>query len=228
VTSSKSPLLVYGGSFDPIHNGHLAAFWQAAAALGAVEARLLPCFISPLKERVFSTPAQRCQLLQLVVDALNTRSSGTQFSLDLRELAVAEPSFTWRTLAALRAEEGAFRPIIWLMGMDAWQHLTQWQHWQQLTDYAHLLIALRPGPKPSLSAEQLAWAAPRIRTTTELSQSPAGGISQMNNAELAIAASDIRQQITQGLRPVGLLPEAVEQWIFQHNLYVNPPQTDTL
>lgn len=219
---------MYGGSFDPVHNGHVALFWRAAMALKAREARLLPCFISPLKSQVFSGTTQRCQLLQLVVDGLNARASTTQFSLDTREIAVNGPSFTCDTLAALRQQEGANRPIIWLLGMDAWQQLSQWRNWQQLTDYAHLLIALRPGFDPDVSTEQFTWAQSRRRDLNELAHSPCGGIAQMDNALLAIAASDIRQQIAQGLRPVGLLPETVEQWIHQQGLYVNSSQTDTL
>lgn len=225
---TQGPLLVYGGSFDPVHNGHVAVFWQAAMALKASEARLLPCFLSPLKNQIFSSPAERCLLLQLVVDGLNARTSTTRFSVDQRELAVTAPSFTCATLAALRQEQGMQRPIIWLLGMDAWQQLSQWRNWQQLTDYAHLLIARRADFEFDVNTEQLAWAQPRSRELKELTQTPCGGISQMDNALLAIAASRIREHIAQGIRPVGLLPEAVEQWIYQQGLYVNSSQTDTL
>jgi nicotinate-nucleotide adenylyltransferase len=228
MTAAISPLLVYGGSFDPVHNGHVAVFWRAAMELKASDACLLPCFISPLKSQIFSSTTQRCHLLQLVVDGLNACSSATVFSLDTRELAVNGPSFTCDTLAALRQQAGANRPIIWLLGMDAWQQLSQWRNWQQLTDYAHLLIALRPGFDLDANTEQMAWAHSRRRDLNELAHAPCGGISQMNNALLSIAASDIRQQIAQGLRPVGLLPDAVEQWIYQQGLYVNSSQTDTL
>jgi nicotinate-nucleotide adenylyltransferase len=228
VIHSAGPLLIYGGSFDPVHNGHLAVFWRAAMELKASEARLLPCFLSPLKRQTHSTSQQRCQLLSLVVDALNARASTTIFSVDQRELAVNGPSFTCDTLADLRRVEGALRPIIWLLGMDAWQQLTLWRNWQQLTDFAHLLIALRPGFSPDINNEQLAWLQPRQRALPELAQSPCGGVGQLDNALLAISASRIRQQIAQGMRPVGLLPDAVEVQIHQQGLYLNSSQTDTL
>lgn len=196
--------------------------------LNASEARLLPCFLSPLKNQTFSTAGQRRQLLSLVVDGLNARNSATWFSLDERELTVQGPSFTCDTLASLRRDEGGERPIIWLLGMDAWQQLTHWRNWQNLTEHAHLLIALRPGFEAQIGSEQLAWLQPRLRSLTELAQTPFGGVGQLDNALLAISASRIRQQIAQGLRPVGLLPDSVELQIHQQGLYLNSPQTDTL
>lgn len=224
---ADSPLLVYGGSFDPVHNGHVAAFWLAANLLGAGEARLMPCFLSPLKRQAFSTPAQRCGLLQLVVDGLNARPSQCEFRLDQREVATNQPSFTCDTLASVRREQGPRRPIIWLLGADAWQQLTHWRAWQSLTDYAHLLIAQRPGAEAIDPALQ-AWAQARHMPLAQLAHSPAGGVAHMNNALLAISASHIRQHITQGLRPVGLVPEAVEERIYQQGLYLNSYSTDTL
>ncbi|HRH75959.1 MAG TPA: nicotinate (nicotinamide) nucleotide adenylyltransferase [Cellvibrionaceae bacterium] len=225
---THSPLLVYGGSFDPVHNGHVAAFWLAAHLVGAGEARLLPCFLSPLKSQVFTSVEQRCALLQLVVASLNQRPGPCRFSLDRREISIHAPSFTCETLAALRREEGEQRPIIWLLGDDAWQQLSRWRAWPSLTEFAHLLIAQRPGCSAPLEPAQIAWAAARTRPITQLGLSPCGGIAHMNNALLAIAASDIRQQISQGIRPVGLVPEAVEAQIYQQGLYLNSYQTDTL
>lgn len=218
---TQSPLLVYGGSFDPVHNGHVAAFWLAAHLLGAGEARLLPCFLSPLKSQVFTAPEQRCALLQLVVDGLNQRSSACRFSLDQREISVDAPSFTCDTLAALRKEQGETRPIIWLLGDDAWQQLPQWRHWQSLTDFAHLLIAGRPGVETPTDPTLTAWATPRQCAVAQLGLSPNGGIAHMNNVLLAISASHIRTQIQQGVRPLGLLPDAVEARIYQQGLYLN-------
>ncbi|HMY39763.1 MAG TPA: nicotinate (nicotinamide) nucleotide adenylyltransferase [Marinagarivorans sp.] len=218
---TQSPLLVYGGSFDPVHNGHVAAFWLAAHLLNAGEARLLPCFLSPLKSQVFTTPEQRCALLQLVVTGLNQRSSACLFSLDRREIEIDGPSFTCDTLAALRQEQGETRPIIWLLGDDAWRQLPQWRHWQRLTEFAHLLIAARPGVEAPIEPAQTAWAAARQCALAQLGLSPSGGIAHMNNALLAISASHIRTQIQQGVRPLGLLPDAVEERIYQQGLYLN-------
>lgn len=225
---TDSPLLVYGGSFDPVHNGHLAAFWLAANLLGAGEARLLPCFLSPLKSQAYTSPEQRSALLQLVVNGLNQRPGTCRFSLDRREISINAPSFTCDTLAALRREQGEQRPIIWLLGDDAWQQLAQWRAWQTLTEFAHLLIARRPGCEVPIEPAQAAWAVERVRPLAQLGLSPHGGIAHMNNALLAISASQIRQQITQGLRPVGLVPEAVEERIYQQGLYLNSYSTDTL
>jgi nicotinate-nucleotide adenylyltransferase len=220
VANNVGPLLLYGGSFDPVHNGHIAAFWQAAMQVGAVEARFIPCFISPLKSQSYCSVQQRCDLLSLVVDGLNARASGVHFKLDPRELIHSGPSYTCDTLASIRQEEGPRRTIIYLLGRDAWLQLPMWRAWQTLTDFAHLLIAQRPGDSAPVNVQQQAWANERMSTLNELAGSPQGAISQLDNALLAISATQIRQHITQGLRPVGCVPDAVELQIYQ-GLYKN-------
>lgn len=219
MANNLGPLLVYGGSFDPVHNGHIAAFWQAAMQVGAVEARFIPCFLSPLKSQSFCSPQQRCELLSLVVDGLNERGSKVEFKVDTRELSHTGPSYTCDTLAAIRQEEGPKRCIIYLLGWDAWLQLPKWRSWQSLTDFAHLLIAQRPGDTDPVDVQQQAWALGRMCNLNELAGRPHGAISQLDNALLAISATQIRQHITQGLRPVGFVPDAVELRIHQQGLY---------
>ncbi len=213
-------ILVYGGSFDPVHLGHVRLFWQARWQLAAQVCRWLPAGQSPLKDKPGASAEQRLAMLQLASASLNAAAGTQGFEVDDRELRRPGPSFTCDTLAELRQELGAECPLVWLMGMDAWQQLSQWRHWQQLTDWAHLLLLERPGHW-QCPAPQAQWAQARLCSLAELQQCPSGGIGLLGNSPLGIASRDIRQQIAQGLRPVGLVPEAVEQYIQAQGLYFN-------
>jgi nicotinate-nucleotide adenylyltransferase len=225
VTSSQArPLvLLYGGSFDPVHLGHVRVFWEAAWRLKATAAHWLPCYQSPLKARTPAAPEHRLAMLQLVCEELNTAAGAARFSVDPREVHRTGASYTWETLAQWRRELGPDARLVWLMGMDSWNQLSQWQQWTSLTDYAHLLVLQRPGQCASPSPEQQEWAQDKWAESLQALQDQSCGlIYALKNSLLAIASAGIRDDIARGLAPVGLVPSAIQSYLHQHRLYQEP------
>ena len=150
----SSPLRVfYGGSFDPVHNGHLAIARAARDALHA-EVALVPAADPPHKDATHADADQRAQLLALAIDG----ERGLR--VDPRELHRAGPSYTVDTLAELRAEAGAGAPLAWLIGADSLLQLHTWHRWRELFDLAHIVAVQRPGAE--VDAARLREQAPQV------------------------------------------------------------------
>ncbi|GAE57491.1 hypothetical protein XPR_4126, partial [Xanthomonas arboricola pv. pruni MAFF 301420] len=134
--------LYYGGTFDPVHLGHLAIACAARDELGAL-VHLVPAADPPHRPAPGATAAQRARMLELAL------ADTPGLALDTRELQRASrdraPSYTVDTLRALRAELGPTTPIAWLLGADAFVGLSSWHQWEDLFELAHFVIAARPG-----------------------------------------------------------------------------------
>ena len=139
------PLALFGGTFDPVHLGHLSVAWEAAELLDA-EVRLLPASIPPHRQPPIASAAQRVAILRA---ALQDQS---RLSLDTRELDREGPSFTVDTLTGLRAEQGT-RPLVLLIGADAFANLASWDRWRELFEVAHIGVLSRPGVSSILPPE---------------------------------------------------------------------------
>lgn len=197
------PLAILGGTFDPIHLGHLRMAWEAAELLGA-EVRLLPAHVPPHRPQPVASAAQRVELLTVALQGQQ------RLSIDTRELSREGPSFSIDTLLDLRSEIGPERPLVLLVGADAWSGLPSWHRWQELLDQAHIGILARPGLPRVESAELLAYAAPhRVLSTAGLLASPAGKIIELAVSALDISATRIRNDLAAGREPRYLLPQAL-------------------
>jgi nicotinate-nucleotide adenylyltransferase len=149
-----SPLRIcYGGTFDPVHNGHLAVARAARDAAGA-DVYLLPAADPPHKGPTHADARQRACMLELAV------AGEPGLRVDRRELQRPGPSYTVETLRELRAELGDARPIAWLVGGDSLGQLQSWHRWRDLFGLAHLLVAQRPGSPIAPAA--LARIAPAV------------------------------------------------------------------
>lgn len=212
-------LACYGGTFDPVHCGHLAVARDVRDALAA-ELRLLPAADPPHKLRTFAAPAHRVRMLALAVEG----EAG--LSLDLRELERGGPSYTVDTLLALRADTGPARPIAWLVGSDALQHLGTWHAWRRLFELAHVVAVERPGTSLDLAALQ--QTAPEVadelcrrrQPAADLARSPAGGFAAVPlRRPRAESSTDIRRRIADGTPWQALVPAAVAAYIAAQGLY---------
>ncbi len=130
---------LFGGTFDPVHNGHLRMALEAGEELALEQVRLLPCHRPPHRETPNVDSDQRTHMLRLAVE------SCPLLKLDDRELRRDGPSYTLETLQSLRAELGPEVSLIWVMGSDSFLGLESWHRWRELLDYAHLLVVARPG-----------------------------------------------------------------------------------
>ena len=210
------PIGILGGTFDPVHYGHLRPALEVLQNLELAEVRFIPCRLPPHRGQPAATPAQRLALLQrAVIDQPG-------FVVDDRELHRAGPSYTVDTLTALRAEVGAV-PLCLLLGTDAFVSLPSWHRWQDILALTHVVVMHRPGTVPPWPEPLGRLVAGRmLQHPTALGASPAGGIWLQPVTQLAISATQIRQLLAHGYSPRYLLPEPVWTYLRDQNLYRSP------
>jgi len=207
------PIGILGGTFDPVHHGHLRLALEAQAALGLSAVRLIPARRQPLREEAAATPAQRLEMLEVAIEGEGS------LTVDDRELHRSGPSYTVDTLASLRQELPGVSLCL-LIGGDSWEELERWHRWRELIGLAHLVVVHRPGyagVSAALCRERFGRepaAAPGA-----LAACPAGEILPLALPPLAISATRIRGLIRQGGNPRYLLPDGVLRYIREHSLY---------
>jgi nicotinate-nucleotide adenylyltransferase len=209
----KPPIGILGGTFDPIHYGHLRPAQEARRALDLAEIRFVPAANPPHRRVPAATAAQRLRMVELAVAGI------PGFVVDDREIGRDGPSYTVPTLESLRREFGA-RPLCLLLGMDAFEGIETWHQWRRLPELAHLVVMTRPGWTFPDGAALPAWARGRLeREPDKLAQTGAGKIFFQAVTPQDISATRIREAIAAG-RPVeGLLPSAVLEYIRTHRIY---------
>jgi nicotinate-nucleotide adenylyltransferase len=193
------PLALFGGTFDPIHIGHLSVAWEASELLEA-EVRLMPASVPPHRSAPTATAEQRVEMLRA---ALRGQS---RLTLDTRELDRSGPSYTIDTLEEFRKEFGD-RPLVLLLGADAFAGLRSWQRWRDLFDVAHIGVINRPGVDTFLSVElERAVASLRTDDPSVVRSQPAGRVIELTVTPLEISATRIRELLAAGRDPRYLLP----------------------
>lgn len=209
------PLVFMGGTFDPIHNGHLRTALELQQWLGVDQVCLIPSGAPVHRDEPGCTPRQRLEMVQLAVEG------EPALSADPREIESDAPSYSLLTLQALRRERGPECPIIMTMGMDAYQNLPSWHRWDSLLDYAHILVLARPGYDGSDADDALLHLTRQhqANAVSELLTAPAGRVFIQELTPLGISATQIRHLVAQGQSPRYLLPEPVWHYIRQHTLY---------
>jgi nicotinate-nucleotide adenylyltransferase len=212
----KSPAIgIFGGTFDPVHFGHLRAATEVKEKLQLEDFRLLPAGNPPLRAKTFATAEHRLAMLRLAL------SDYPDLVVDDREVRRAGLSYMVDTLSEIRAEEGD-RPLLLIIGQDAANNLDQWHEWRRLFDLAHLVIMRRPQSVYEYSDELLEQVQPRLVSSPRaLSGVPAGLLLPLELTQLAISSTDIRRRMRAGLSPRFLMPQLVIDYIREHRLYQN-------
>ncbi len=217
MNANDRPIGVFGGTFDPVHYGHLRPLLELQEQLGLAEVRLIPCHIPPHRGIPGATAAERLAMLQLALQ------EAPGLVIDERELQRDGPSYTVDTLRSLRQELGERQPLVLMMGMDAFLGLPSWYDWQALSALAHIAVAHRPGyrlDEAGVDAELAALLARcRSEDPAELRRTAAGRIIFKSVTQLEISATDIRRRVASGTSIRFLLPEAVRRFIEQQHLY---------
>ncbi len=210
----KNAFVFMGGTFDPIHNGHLRTALELQQWMGVERVNLIPS-----KEPVHrSAPGRSAeQRLQMVDLAVQNESA---LHADAREVKSAKPSFSLHTLESLRYELGGERPICMIMGMDAYQTLPTWHEWERFVDLAHLIVVRRPGyDVPECDTLKKFTAKHETESVSKVLSTPAGFVLFHELTPLGISATQIRQTIARGLSPRYLFPDQVWQYIQDNRLY---------
>ncbi len=212
-----TPIGILGGTFDPVHFGHLRLAEELAQQLALSEVRFIPSGKPWHRGSPGATPGQRLEMVSLAL------AGNPRFVLDEREVRKNSPGYTVETLSELRQEMGGEQPMCLLLGADAFLGLPTWHRWRELFALAHVVVAHRPGF--SLLEGQMDG---QLRKETEqricadqadLRQVPAGRVMTCPITPLAISATAIRAEILAGRSPRYLLPESVLDYIQTHQLY---------
>ncbi len=213
---SPAPLGLFGGTFDPVHFGHLRLAEEARAALGLGSVRWIPAGQPPLRDKPATPAADRLAMVRLAI------AGNPAFAVDATEVEAARPSYTVTTLERLRRELGQSVPLVLLMGADAFLRLEGWHRWQDLFALAHLGVATRPGHPLKVDTGGTALAsefAQRLGTAAELAGTPAGCIVPFAMRALDISGTALRGHLAAGESPRYLAPDAVLDYISRHRLY---------
>ena len=206
--------VIYGGTFDPVHHGHLRLAVEICDRLGVGSVSLVPCHIPPHRGQTGASADQRLAMLRLAV------AEEPQLQIDDRELSREGASYTADTLRQLRAELGPKEPLAMVVGTDAFASFDQWREWQQIPELAHVIVVRRPGPALDPSGKPAQLLAERSVAGPEaLHRSPSGAILQLDPPLLDISATGIRERIGDGRSPRYLLPDRVWWEIRRQGLY---------
>ena len=211
---ADSPLVaLFGGTFDPVHFGHLRAALEAAEQLAASELRLVPAGEPPHRDAPVAAAAHRLAMLRCAAKA------HPGFRVDDREVRRAGPSWMVDTLAELRAEVGPV-PLVLCIGQDAANDLDRWRDWRRLFELAHLAVLHRPDARGHYRAAlKQEMRQRRADDARALRSTPAGRVVSLAVTPLDISATAIRDLVARGRSPAFLLPDPVADYIRDHGLY---------
>ena len=205
---------IFGGTFDPVHNGHCRIGLELCQQLGLDELRFVPCRQPPHRAMPVASAEQRLAMLQLAI------AGQSEFIIDEHELRRDGPSYMVDTLAAIRAEEGDMSLCL-ILGSDAFAGLSTWHRWRQLIELAHLVIARRPGNTVQPEGELLElYQRCQVTDVADLHAAPAGKIIVCPVTQLDISSTGIRTQLAGGGNVRYLLPDDVWVYAQQHQLYL--------
>jgi nicotinate-nucleotide adenylyltransferase len=225
-SEARRCILVLGGSFDPVHAGHVALASHFVKLLAPDALRIIPAGNPWQKTPLYATPEQRVAMLQLAFE-----TQPVPLLIDLQEIQRDAPTYTVDTLRTLRAELGPHDAIVFLLGADQLRQLDSWHNWQELFEHAHLCAASRPGF--ALDASDLPPAVlrefqQRAATPEQLRSSSHGRTFIARNLAVDVSATAIRAALHandlapgSGSKLEALLPARVLDYIQQHRLYRN-------
>jgi nicotinate-nucleotide adenylyltransferase len=207
-----------GGTFDPIHNGHLHAAAAAAAALDLERVHLVLAARPQHRAPPAASIEQRWAMLELAAQDSHLLRA------DDREMRRATPSYTVDTLEAWRAEHGARAAVVWLLGWDAYRRLPSWYRWRSLLSLAHLAVLKRPESDATLDDEMRQFTvAHRVTEPAPLHRTPCGHVIFIDVPMLPISSTDIRARLRRAEDVGRLLPPRVWTYIRAHHMYAGSP-----
>jgi nicotinate-nucleotide adenylyltransferase len=205
---------ILGGTFDPIHYGHLRPAREAQQQLALEQVRLVVSANPPHRSPPLASATDRLRMVELAL------SEFEDFVADDRELRRGGPSYTVLTLESLRAEIGD-HPLCLLLGVDAFVGLPSWYRWTEILNLAHLVVLARPDAPSLVEAQAAAWAHARmVQEASQLRDRSGGSVLFMAVAPQQISATRLREAMARGVQPSPAeLPPAVWDYIRQHDLY---------
>jgi nicotinate-nucleotide adenylyltransferase len=215
VSDNAHAIGVFGGTFDPVHFGHLRAATEAMEKLQLDDIHLLPAGTPPHRSNTHAPAEHRLAMLKLAL------ADYPDLVVDDREVRRKGFSFMTDTLSEIRAG-AADIPLLLIIGQDAANALDTWHEWPRLFELAHLVIMRRPESENQYSEELFEQVQARlVNDPARLNSSPAGLVLPLELTQLAISSTDIRRRFRMGLSPRFLLPKPVIDYVREHGLYMD-------
>ncbi|ATC94091.1 nicotinate-nucleotide adenylyltransferase [Pseudoalteromonas tunicata] len=204
---------IFGGTFDPIHQGHLNIARQCCEQLNLTSLAFMPCAQPAHKKSPGISARDRANMVQLAI------APYPKFSLDERELNRVGPSYSLLSLQEIRQTEPN-RPIAFLIGMDSLNQLHLWHRWQEVTALCHLIVCQRPGQICAPAAEVTDYLKQaRCQEVNDLVQQKAGLCYFLSCPQIDISSSELRLSLKNAANFPALLPKTVANYIKTHQLY---------
>ncbi len=202
-----------GGTFDPIHFGHLRPALEIQQALNLQSLYLLPNYIAPHKEKSLANTQQRIEMVKLAIQET------PELQLNTQELLRSTPSYTIDTLKLLR-QQYPETPICFIMGMDSLINFDSWYQYQEILDYCHIVVSHRPGWDPTFNEVVSALLTKhQIQNPALLHSALAGYIYFQSTSQLAISSSQIRDLLAAKRSINFLTPQSVCTYIKEQHCY---------
>lgn len=217
-TADVAPLGIMGGTFDPVHIAHLRLAEEARQALALEQVLWIPAGRPPHRAPTRASAQDRLEMVRLAV------AGNPYFAVDDGEVRSAATSFTVTTLERLRRAHGPQRPLVLILGADAFIALDTWHRWRGLFDLAHFAVATRPGYSltdrfpPALAAE---YQARHSESAGALTTNPSGAVVCFPMTPLAVSASMARAELRAGRSVRYLIPDPVLDYIDRKGLYAS-------
>ncbi len=207
---------LFGGTFDPVHNGHLKIASEMLRLLNVSELRFIPCALPSHKSLPLVSACDRAAMLDLAIE------NESRFVCDRREIDRLGPSFTIDTLSEIREEVGPTCPLIFLMGSDAVHSIDTWKQWKNLLNYTHLLIVNRPGVAVKFPSRIWEWVKThQVNNLSCLDLTSNGHICLTPANALEISATEVRDMLCRRLPNLNrLLPHSVLDFVTRNDLYL--------
>lgn len=212
-------IALLGGSFDPVHKGHLALAKYFLERLEPDEMRIIPAGNPWQKDNLQVSAEDRIAMIRCAFEGQQI-----PISIDLQEIQRHTATYSIDTLQAIRAGTGPDTSLVFLLGADQLQQLDTWKEWQRLFDYAHICAASRPGF--SIDAAHIPHAVAKLckeraATLEQIRSMPHGLIHLATDLAVDVSSTQIRSALQRGERPAQWVPDAVLDYIEQHHLYKN-------
>lgn len=205
---------LFGGTFNPVHFGHLSIAKQMAELLQVQPMRMLPCALPPHREQPGVKAEQRLAMLRIALEGQSVLKA------DDLELHRVGPSYTIDTLQLIRQEVGQQAPLFLCIGMDALTTINGWHRWQQLLDYCHIAVSPRPHWQLPSSGIVADWVNQhRCGDLVTLQNSASGYIYFCHIGMLELSSTAVRDNLKRGENITSMVPVGVVNYIKQHNLY---------
>lgn len=214
----EHPIGLFGGTFDPIHHGHLRPALELLEILALQEVRLLPCADPPHRRQPMAPAPFRLEMARAAV------LDQPGLVVDDREMRRPGPSYTLDTLQSFRAEFGEARPLCLILGSDAFMGLPKWNRWEELFELAHVVVAHRPGwhlePDGALARMMAERQTERV---ADLHEAAAGHVFSQQVTQLEISSTTIREILDRGGSVRYLTPDPVVRMIESSPHYARTP-----